>query len=502
MAVNHPSGSSESQELFPARIVFDPKAEGIEIQPGEKVFLSCYYIEGISAPMREEDGQYVWEGELPDNAEYSFFNESGQSLSTVHTFRMNSQQESDEAEGAADQQTDEKNKNAVHSLRESVYKSVSESFCESSQREMKDKPEAGRAIYRRIRQAVDRLVEQSGRNPEVVRYLKHELECDVIELQNVWVRARFKSKTAIRDFLGVPEGRAEFRAEVFNTLCSKGKLGLNIRKQIEISDEEITEEELEAKMRKALGRKYDVFDRICSSYDGGSVARAWRSVATGIAENIGEDQPELAEEAGALKMERSKLMGKVMKSAARELESGHSVRVAEYGTFEKVLEAGGDIALKTAAIFLLASGHYYLAPLLWSARGLTKAAGFEFGNVLKEIVKAPVKIPAKILQAGAGLLPASVKEKLPEAMRDWIEESSMPSFRKTQRARLPWTGWARTKIFLRHLFPMPDLLEKIPKVNEIVPDEPVNTGKEVARTALEDSKEVKSACEEFLSTFK
>lgn len=297
--------------------------------------------------------------------------------------------------------------------------------------------------------------------------------------QREWIYGRDDLSSNVKDLLSTLQGRLKFRIATFNRLCEQGTLGLKKRSAYRGV---LDEEKVMSHFKNKLGKKLDVFNRICSSYDGESMRAFLDATAYDVvSKHIPDGRLE-----GFQKRSRSRrdLERTIMKR--NKLEEGAYTSPAEIKWYTKALSGGGGAALKIAAILTITSNPL-LAIGMYGAKGITEAVtGAEFGKVVEEVAKLPLRLPGKIGKL-LRYLPASLKEKLPEGMQDWLEEPSGALFGNIGRAKLPLKE--RLKLFGRGLVPLPGLLEKSEKLAKIVPEPQMRPGEafEEATAEAEDA---------------
>lgn len=356
-------------------------------------------------------------------------------------------------------------------------------------------PKGARSLYESLMNHTEVLASHArSRDSDVRIYVKKDLQSEVTSQQNEYIEGRDDLDEPEKSILKTPNGRLQFRLNAFSLLCAKGQLGLKPKDNLLPP---VTEKKFTEHAQKKLKKMYAVFDRICSGYDAGNIART----LSGIAEEVSSETYAGTEEVTELALRRQKLMDKVSKRVKGGVDGAQGVEESK-NHMSKFLSASGDLALKTAAFALFASNPGLVAALvaggIWTARGVTEAAGYDFGKTVGSAIKLPFSLGKRGAKALVRVLPDRLKDKMPDRINDWAETVSAPSFRKNQRVSLP--AATRAKLFLRSLVPAPALLEKIPKVKKIVAGKDVDLAGAPTEKTLENSQKVSEACTTALAT--
>lgn len=486
------SAEAAPEERASATFEFDPRAEGIDVPDGSTVFLMCDHTTPPWKPdpgflMRGASGKYSLTAEFPAGPmEYKFFvNPPGSHGFWVpeganRTREIASTGAAPETTGAPE------GSSAVSSLRERIGGDVQSIFGSAHGLEGGDRKKQAEALHRGLATFGERLRERAETRDEEVRiFLRNDLHAEIDErhAQSIHERRDFTQET--RNTLSTPEGRLRFRVNVFNELCEAETCGLKSKDQI---SGRLTETSFLQQAQKALGRYWPFFDRICSSYDGGNIARAFHGMADEVAKTI----PEVAMEGSKKRArERFLLQQRMQRRITSETKDTHA-EVMHAGKFAKFLAEGGDLAMKfMVAPALLASGHPILAFGAWNFRGFTEASGRDFGNAIEKASKVLLRLPGRAAKGLFKLLPEKWTSKS-ETLKSWLDEPSSPSFEKVGKASLPWS--VRKKLFLRGLVPLPAIAEHIPYVKAVVAERPLRPGEAAAEQNAAAETAIQNAC--------
>lgn len=361
-----------------------------------------------------------------------------------------------------------------------------------------------RGISERLREGVE------VRDGQMRGFLCNDLRSEVTSAHRTWLEQQEILHPDLVESFGTEQGRIKFEGIVFNHLCSKGVLDLTIDDRLQ--GRFAGRDDFEKHLGKHLKGNYRLFKRILGSYHGGSVLDVLHGVADEIAANVPEDAEERAKDRAK---ERADLAGRIRERIS-EGTADADIDLAHYGIFSRFLAGGGDIVLKYAALCLLFS-HPVIAAGLWSAKGITEAMGYDFGNLVKKLIKLPVTAPASIAHEGLNLLPASATQKLPRFVQRWITNPRSIGGEKVGRASLPWS--ARKQLFLRGLIPAPTLAGGFWKgIFKVLPDkwaakvsegvkkpeiftEKVRPGELAQAEADKNESEIKMACIQVLQRY-
>lgn len=273
-----------------------------------------------------------------------------------------------------------------------------------------------------------------------------------------------------------PEGRAAFRLSTFNSLSENGGLGLRPRQQIR---EWLPEPQARARMEKLLGVNYATFDRICSRYDAGAL----RAGLDAVLESHGNRVAGFSGRAKA----RANLAARVEASQKE---------VKEPSWMRKFLSVGGDLALKYGALGLIFTNPW-IALALWNAKGLTEAAGFDFGAAVAHFGKVPLKILEAGIKTALANVPDDRVRRIAPGVAEWAQTPVEASDEKLGRAKL--TLGTRMRLLARGLIPAADVLQHVPKVGAIL-EKGVDLGQAAQERFSQEEKAVDDACKAALAS--
>lgn len=305
-----------------------------------------------------------------------------------------------------------------------------------------------------------------------------------------WVRGREDLSLPNRELLASPGGKLKFRITTFNRLCERGKFGLKLQNRFRgIANDE----KAFLHFRRHLKDNYPLFNRICGSFDGGSVAHALEAVSMNIVDKaLPKDRLEGFDRRAKAKAALEKKVRKRFR-----LEGDAFASPAEAKWYTKALGEGGDIALKIAAIVTLTSNPALAAGMYGLRSAMQFATASEFGSVLTQTMKLPFKLaakPAKLLR----YLPQNLKDKLPDRFQDWLERPSSKLFGPMGRAKMSLKE--RGKLAARGLIPAPWLLGRIPKVEKIVAEPEAMPGEAYEAQTSEAEEAISEACSTALAS--
>ena len=294
---------------------------------------------------------------------------------------------------------------------------------------------------------------ESEPDPQVRAVLSKGLKAEADRRHNEWIKDRADLDPDQRKVLGSQNNRLVFRITTFNQLCVDRKLGLSITDRF--SSRGMSEDAMIAHFKRKLKAKWDAFDKICSSYDGGAMRRSIDVAATEIAKQVPTG--------GAL--DRAKWRGKQRTQLADRVQSRldksgdiYGAETVKAGGFARVLAEGGDLALKYAGLSVLFSNPLLGAGLYGVRAVVEGVTGRDFADVLKGLVKVPHRLLVKGVKL-ARYLPAEAKVRLSEDVLRWLDEPTTV-FDKTDKVSFSWKD--KAKLFGRGLVPAPWLTGKIP----------------------------------------
>jgi len=245
--------------------------------------------------------------------------------------------------------------------------------------------------------------------------------------------------------------RLAFRKDVYNSLCAEGMFGLSIRDMLRGPRVSAQYE----KMKKKLGKKFSLFERICEQYDGHN----FRATLEGLVDDVSKGDSAYL---GRVRERAAGRAGIGMEAAARvqkKLAAGISGSGVN-GRWLTFLREGGDLALKVAGAGLMiqGSGLVALGGLgLYAARGITEAAGFDFGKIVSKGFKG-VKNNAKL--SGKKLLSRMTQkwqDDMDPELRSWLQRAPEMSSEELTRASLSFKN--RLKILGRGMLPFGNLIK-------------------------------------------